>query len=112
VFLQPAKESIDRYVLPKEGSIVVITLITRAPTLILDDITVPSLEKILVDTFCDQELYFIYSGSELMNIYRYAYKKYAINFSRLLTYAERRKRKTEIREFIIQNMDNSLEKIL
>jgi hypothetical protein len=41
-----------------------------------------------------------------------AYKKYAINFSRLLTYAERRKRKTEIREFIIQNIDNSLEKIL
>ena len=112
VFLQPDKESIDRYVLPKEGSIVIIPLITRTPTLILDDTTVPSLEKILVDTFCDKELYFIYSGSELMNIYRYAYKKYTINFSRLLTYAERMKRKTEIREFIIQNMDNSLEKIL
>jgi len=112
VFLQPDKKSIDRYVLPKEGSIVIIPLITRAPTLILDDTAVPSLEKILVDTFCDQELYSIFSGSELMNIYRYAYKKYALNFSRLLTYAERRKRKTEIRAFIIQNMDNSLEKIL
>ncbi len=112
VFSQPDKESVDRYVLPKEGSIVIIPLITRAPTLVLDDTDVPSLEKILVDTFCDQELYFIFSGSELINIYRYAYKKYALNFSRLLSYAERRKRKSEIREFIIQNLDNSLEKIL
>jgi len=112
VFLQPDKESVYRYVVPKEGSIVIIPLITRAPTLVLDDTDVPSLEKILVDTFCDQELYFIFSGSELINIYRYAYKKYALNFSRLLSYAERRKRKSEIREFIIQNLDNSLEKIL
>lgn len=112
VFLQPDKDSIDRYVLPKEGSIVIIPLITRAPTLVLDDTDVPSLEKILVDTFCDQELYFIFGGCELVNIYRYAYKKYAINFSRLLSYAERRKKKTEIREFIVQNLDKSLEKIL
>ena len=112
MLLQPDKESVDRYVLPKEGSIVIIPLITRAPTLVLDDTDVPSLEKILVDTFCDQELYFIFSGSELINIYRYAYKKYALNFSRLLSDAERRKRKSEIREFIIQNLDNSLEKIL
>ncbi|MBA7537831.1 hypothetical protein ES705_30101 [subsurface metagenome] len=112
VFLKPDKNSIDRYVLPKEGSIVIIPLITRAPTLILDDTDVPSLEKILVDIFCDQELYFIFSGSELMNIYRYAYKKYALNFSRLLSYSDRRKKKTEIREFIVQNLDKSLEKIL
>jgi hypothetical protein len=112
VFIQPDKESIDRYVLAKDGSLIIIPLITRAPTLILDDTAVPSLEKILVDIFCDQDLYYIYSGNELMNIYRYAHKKYTLNYSRLLTYAERRKKKNEIREYIINNVDNSLRNLL
>ena len=112
VFLQPDKDTIDRYVLTKKESIVIIPLITRAPTLIWDETTVPSLEKILVDISCDRDLYFFYSGNELLNIYRYAYKKYTLNFSRMLTYAERRKKKNEIRELILESMDKSLENLL
>ena len=112
VFLQPDKDSIDRYVLTKEESLVIIPLISRAPTLTFEGIAVPSLEKILVDIFCDRELFFFISGNELSNVYRYAYKKYTLNFSRMLTYAERRKKMNEIRKILINKVDNSLESLL
>lgn len=112
VFLQPDKDSIDRYVLTKDESLVIIPIISRAPTLIYEGTTIPSLEKILVDIFCNRELFFFINGDELLNVYRYAYKKYALNFSRMLTYAERRKKMTEIQDVLIKNIDSSLENLL
>ncbi|MDP2947629.1 MAG: hypothetical protein Q8N88_05950 [Nanoarchaeota archaeon] len=112
VFLKPDKETIERYVLPKEDSIVIISLVTRSPALIAESIDIPSIEKILVDVFCDKETFFLYSGGELKNIFRFALKKYSINFSRLFAYADRRMKKEEIRSFIFEYVDKSLIQII
>jgi hypothetical protein len=112
VFLQPDKNTMDKYVLQAKEPVVIMSLITRAPVLLIEKIVIPSIEKILVDVFCDKETFFLFTGSELQNIFRFALRKYAINYSRLFSYADRRTRKEEIRQFIIEQADDSLKELL
>ncbi len=48
-----------------------------------------SLEKIMVDIFCDQEFSFL-QGAELFTIYKNAFDKYTINRTKLLRYVSRK----------------------
>ena len=62
----------------------------------------PNLEKILVDTFCDKDLFYFYQGEELANIFEFANKRFQINISLLLRYADARSRKAQLINFIKQ----------
>ncbi len=112
VFLNAHNAVIDDLYMDDKEIIVVKSIISRSPTLIQEQIEIPSLEKILIDVFCDSELFSSYSGHELSNIYRYAMKKYNINYTRLLYYAKRRNRKNEVLDFLLPFADNSLKQIL
>lgn len=100
----------------KENPMVLKSLSTRAPLQKITDkklkITVPHLEKILIDLFCDSKTFYFYGGKELENIYANALDLYTIDFSRLLNYAKRRGKESEIRDFIENNLSYSLENIL
>lgn len=116
LYLQPDEKMIEIYVLEKENPVVLKNLITRAPLQKISDkklkITVPHLEKILVDLFCDSKTFYFYAGKELENIYVNALERYTIDFSRLLNYAKRRGKEPEIREFIENNLNYPLDNIL
>lgn len=116
LYLQPDEKMIERYVLEKENPVVLKSLITRAPLQKIKDkrlkITVPHLEKILVDLFCDSKTFYFYAGKELENIYTNALDFYTIDFSRLLNYAKRRGKESEIKDFIENNLNYPLENIL
>ena len=112
VFLNTDNTTIDYLFMEDKEVIAVKSLITRSPLLIQEKISIPSLEKILIDVFCDTKLFSPYSGRELSNIYKYALKKYHINYSRLLNYADRRNKKMEVLEFVLHFADDSLKKIL
>jgi hypothetical protein len=100
VFLLPAGEVL-RYYLPNEPEpIVVRHLVSQAPLLEIDEVRTASLEKILVDLFCDAELFASFGGAELENIFREAFKTYSINLDRLYRYAGRRRRKEAIAQFL------------
>ena len=112
VFLNADNTTIDYLSMEDKEVIVLKSLISRSPLLVQEKISIPSLEKILIDVFCDTKLFSPYSGQELSNIYKYAQKKYHINYSRMLNYAERRNKKKEVLELVLQFADESLKKIL
>jgi hypothetical protein len=103
-FLEPTKDVFEKYITENNNFIIVKTLITEAPTLTIDNISTSSLEKILVDVFCDKIIFSAYQGNEMRTIYNEAFSKYSINKSKLLRYAGRRGKKEEIKTYINANL--------
>lgn len=66
-----------------------------------DNYCISSLEKMLVDLVCDEEVYGQYQGEELRNIFRDATNNYAVNYSQILKYAAARKKKDAVQEMLL-----------
>ena len=103
VFLNPDVRLLERYVYEERTSIVVKTLVTKAPVVLENRIVVPVLEKLLVDLFIDRELFASFQGQELINIFNNTYRQYALNITTLLAYARRRGREKDLSGFIDKN---------
>ena len=103
VFLKPGIKEIEKYFAFNERNIVVKPLISQSPTSKIGNIKIPKIEKILVDLFCEKNLFIAYQGQELINIYENVIKKYAFNRTTFWSYAKRRKRDDQIRRFILEN---------
>ncbi|MCQ2147516.1 MAG: hypothetical protein MJZ16_08375 [Bacteroidales bacterium] len=88
-FLHPDRLTMERYVNLAEEAIIVKPLISGAPVIKDNEISVSSLEKILVDICADEDFFYL-QGMETFYIFRNADEQYAINRSRLLRYAARR----------------------
>jgi hypothetical protein len=105
VYIQPEEKEIDRYIFETEHSIILQSLVSRAPTQIVGNVTTISLEKMIVDLYSDKNLYIAFQGSELVYIINNAYQRYAINFTKLIHYASRRKKETDIKKFLSEKTD-------
>lgn len=90
VFQSVDKSMIEKYASLNFHSIVVKDLISEAPVNFINEIPTAPLEKILVDIFCDKDLFITFQGSELDMIFQTAFEKYTINKSKLHRYAKRR----------------------
>jgi ATP-dependent helicase YprA (DUF1998 family) len=108
VFMQPDRITLERYVYPKKECIIVTKLITQSPQQEVNEIPCPKLEKILVDVFADAELFYIFQGQELVNIFETAFHTYRISEKTLFRYAGRRKVSQKIRAFITQQTNIQL----
>jgi hypothetical protein len=102
VFINPDGAMINHYISELPQAIVLVPMISRAPTMTVKKIILPTLEKILVDLYCDPKLYFAYQGQQLVKIFEAALSKYVINYSRLLNYAKRRHREDTLKEFLLE----------
>jgi len=100
VYLNPNKMEIEKYVSVAKTCLVVKDLISEAPIQIVDKFPTITIEKMLVDLYCDTDLYSVQQGSEIEIIFRTAFEKYTINKAKLFRYSDRRKRKQELIEFI------------
>ena len=85
--------------------IVIMPLITRAP--VQEVITgkgvsvkLPTLEKILVDIYEDDQIFHFIQGAEMEKIFSNAIDRYAINYSTLFAYAKRRSKAPALRAFL------------
>ena len=116
LYINPDNRAIDFYISESNYPVVIKKLITRSPigkrTENKLKISTPLLEKILVDLFAGEKLFYFYQGSELMHIYENAINHYTINFTKLFSYAKRREREQEIKSFIIENMDYLIKDII
>ncbi|WP_312399875.1 DUF6577 family protein [Chryseobacterium sp.] len=100
VFIEPTKDILEKYVINDKEVFVVKPLISEAPTLNINGIETTSLEKMLVDIFCDDIIFSAQQGAEMRTIFKEAFAKYTINQSKMLRYADRRKRKDELNQFV------------
>jgi hypothetical protein len=112
VFLKPDASMLERYIVGEQEPIVIKNLITKAPTKKLDHIIVPTVEKILVDLFADEKIFYMYRGHEMKEIFRNAITLYEINFTKMLYYANRRGKRIEMENYLSDNFHNELEGIL
>ena len=102
VLLKPKEREYHLYA-AGEPAIIVKDFISESPVTIIDDITTPCLEKILVDATIAAELEFA-RGSEIFHIYENAAEMYRINKKMMLRYATRRGKKEEIEKLINTTM--------
>ena len=114
-FLNPDDKEIEFYISESNVPVVIKRLVTRAPIQKIKNkkaiIPIATLEKIMVDLFADENLYHFYQGSEMINIYQNIIDRYNINFTKLFSYAKRRKKEQEIKQFISRYIPNFLEDI-
>jgi len=54
----------------------------------------------LVDIFCDEVIFSSQQGAEKRTIFTEAFAKYTINQSKMLRYADRRRKKEELDQFV------------
>lgn len=81
------------------GNVCIRPLVSHAPTQIQSQISVASLEKILVDLATDKE-FFPFQGNEIFTIYENAFEKYTINENSMLRYAARKNKRENIKTII------------
>ncbi|WP_162140344.1 DUF6577 family protein [Haploplasma axanthum] len=96
----------EQYQLESENKVIILLpLVSRAP---LEKenlnqkfyVTVPKIEKVLVDIFHEKKLFNWYDRYNLKEIYINVYEKYNIDFTTLLYYARNRGKRSEMIEFI------------
>jgi hypothetical protein len=100
VFVEPTKYLIENYLPDEKETIIVKPLITEAPVQYLEEICTATLEKMMVDIFCDDLIFSAQQGSEMRTIFLEAMNKYAVNENRMLRYADRRSKKESFNTYL------------
>lgn len=103
VFLNPDKEIINRYLKPLEQAIVLTPLVSETPLIKTGDYITPTIEGLLVNALCESTNTLEPIGYNIKELFEFAFKKYNINRSKLIRFATRRDKKSEI-EILIKNI--------
>lgn len=111
VYVRPSKDEIQKYVQTSERSIIINPLIVDAPIFKFEHITIPKIEKILVDLFVEENLFITYQGHERKNIFEKIFENYSINVTTLYRYALKRNAKERLIRFM-KNQTSIHEKYL
>lgn len=106
ILLRPDPDQLDKYISPNSDTVVVRPLISKSPVQKIGTYTVPLIEKILVDLYADTKLFTLFQGGELEFIFSSVLEKYSVNETRLLNYASRRGKKTDLQRYLIMLLDN------
>ena len=100
VFIDATKDLIEKYIPDEKETLMVKALISEAPLQVVNGVNFPTLEKMLVDIFCDDVIFAAQQGSEMRTIFREAMKKYTLNENRMLRYADRRRKRESFKEYM------------
>ncbi|PLX01812.1 MAG: hypothetical protein C0594_12585 [Marinilabiliales bacterium] len=96
----PSAEVLEKYTANEGDTYIVMPLVSEAPIVKKNEFQTASIEKILVDVFCDKDIFNSIQGSEMTVLWYNVFEKYTINRDRLLRYAGRRGRKSKIEKFM------------
>jgi rRNA maturation protein Rpf1 len=100
VFFELTNDILERYLPEDKEAVIIKPLVTEAPVQNVNGLNTITIEKLLVDIFCDDVIFSAQQGTEMMTIFNEAFKKYSINHSRMLRYANRRRKKESFQEYL------------
>lgn len=100
VFLEPSKELFTRYIPDEKETWIVKSLVSEAPTQTVSGVESTTIEKLLVDLFCDTVILDAQQGSERDRIFIEAFEKYTVNENKMFRYADRRRKKDQFKEYL------------
>lgn len=105
IFIEPEDKQIERYIYEYENAIVLQSLVSKSPTQKVKKVSTTTLEKLIVDLYCDKKLFAAFQGSELVYMLNNAYNRYSINYTKLFNYSKRRRKETEMMKFFSEKTD-------
>lgn len=100
IFLEPDAGILSLYASAEKETIIINPLVSEAPVQLLQGVVTTTIEKLLVDVFCDDVLFAAQQGSEMETIFREAFEKYTINENKMLRYADRRRKKEAFSNYL------------
>lgn len=100
VFLDPSEDIVNNYVVNASEPIIITRLTTEAPTQKVNKVVTQTIEKLLVDIYCNPVIFAAHQGAELKRIYQTVFDKYKVNNTKMFRYASRRNKRNEIKDFI------------
>ena len=98
-YFRPDDEFIYRYVDLGKNVYIVKILTSQSPLSEIDGIPVPTLEKLLVDMYCDKDFSYL-QGAEYYHIMNAAQNMYPLSKKTMLRYASRRNVKEKIEKIM------------
>jgi hypothetical protein len=99
-FVNPTQEIIEKYLPREKEAVIVKPLVSEAPIQNIKGVNTASLEKMLVDIFCDNVIFSAHQGSEMRKIFMEVFTKYTLNQNRMLRYADRRRKKENFNQYL------------
>jgi hypothetical protein len=87
-------------------------MLSRSPVMKSKALIIPTLEKILVDLYCEEKLFYAYQGFVLSEIFQNCFEKYIINYSRLFNYVKRRTKEAAFLEFLSTTIPEQVKDLL
>ena len=99
-FFDPDIDLINKYALDKKEALIVKSLVSEAPFQNIQGVKTVTLEKMLVDIYCDENIFAAQQGSEMIHIFKEALAKYSVNENRMLRYAARRNKKNAFDDYL------------
>lgn len=112
VYLNPGKFEVENYIVSGQKNIIIKNLTMTSPLTEREGLIVPTIEKIMVDLFKDDELFAPYQGAELQNIFQEFFYTYNINQSTLRQYANKRHVRDRLILFLEEETDIDEDKLL
>lgn len=103
VFLFPSRQDFEYYIYSAPGSIVIKKLVSQSPLQTVSGIRTAKLEKLLVDLVTDSDFFYPYQGNERITLFRNAFSQYRLSLKTLYRYAQRRKCRQELEDYLQQN---------
>ena len=79
IFLEPSSNILSLYASSEKEVIIIKSLVSEAPVQKIKGVPTITVEKLLVDIFCDEIIFAAQQGGEMQNIFRNAIEKYSIN---------------------------------
>ena len=115
-YLNPDEKTINFYISESQNPVIIKKLITRSPISKRTEKKIkfymPLIEKILVDLFTENKLFYFYQGAELIHVYENALKNYTLNYTKLFSYAKRREKEQDIKQFMTNHMYHLVKDII
>ena len=105
VYLLPKEKELELYVYERGAAVILEPLISKAPVQKVDDVMTTTMEKLIVDIFTDKLLFSAFQGNELANIIDTACAHYQIDYTKLLSYAGRRRQDAYLKAYLLQQTD-------
>lgn len=106
IFLNPVTEIFERYINNTEDVVIIKYLVSEAPLNNVNNVIIPTLEKLLVDMLIDVDVYGA-QQEKIEFLYNTTFDKFQINRNKMKRYALRRNRESKVEELLKLNDDKS-----
>jgi hypothetical protein len=102
VFYKPNKDLLNNYIIELKSVLIARPLVSESPLQIVKNIPTITIEKLLVDALADEEFEFL-KGNEINYVFENAFDRYSVNFSKLIRYADRKRKKPDLLHILKNN---------